>query len=260
MNLTNTIRNATAVMFCGIIFLFTLNAQAEIYPLIVQNSTILNLTYQNGSLSDLATMDAALATRSGSDTSSQNNILTSMKPASKIDAKINSDVFAKTSTIKYQLFYYSDTDQHIDTDGNTTNQGIDDTKYYTFIGNGSWFTPSNWQNNLMPPAVLQGREHIIINGDGYCMFSNKDFFIIPEGSSIEIKPGNVFYISIGNNLVLKGGTFINHGTVKVLSGVLNTENIDTSIGDFQKMIFSKSEPDKSDSTHSPDKIFMKLNK
>ena len=205
-------------------------------------------------------MDAALSTRIGIYISSQNNILTIIKPASKIDAKINSVLLAKTTNNKTQLFYSADTKQHLETNGYKTNQVIDDTKYYTFIGNGSWFTPSNWENNLMPPPSLNGGEHIIIDGGGYCMFSSKDFFIIPEDSSIEIKAGNVFYISIGNNLVLKGGTFINHGTVKVLSGVLNTENIDTSIGDFQQMLFSKSELFKSNSMHSSDKTIVKLNK
>lgn len=33
---------------------------------------------------------------------------------------------------------------------------------YTFIGNGSWDTPSNWQNNLVPPANLTSGE-IVIN-------------------------------------------------------------------------------------------------
>lgn len=106
------------------------------------------------------------------------------------------------------------------------------TTYYTFTGTGSWFTPANWENGAVPPVVLKGGDNIIINGKGYCLLNDKMPFFLPEGTSIQVKPGNTFYVSIGNNLVFNGGVLTNNGTIKILSGVLNTKNTQSS-GDIQ---------------------------
>src|SRR4051812_45122496 len=44
----------------------------------------------------------------------------------------------------------------------TKSKGVARPNYYTFTGKGSWFTPSNWENNLVPPSILKPGDHIII--------------------------------------------------------------------------------------------------
>lgn len=34
---------------------------------------------------------------------------------------------------------------------------------YTFTGNGNWDNPANWSNNILPPAILTGKDVIIID-------------------------------------------------------------------------------------------------
>lgn len=91
---------------------------------------------------------------------------------------------------------------------------------YTFTGKGSWYDPSNWENHLMPPLQLKEGEHVIINGTGACVFSNSQLFILAEGSSLIVNDGKELYISIGNHVLLKGGTISNKGKLTVLSGTL----------------------------------------
>lgn len=127
------------------------------------------------------------------------------------------------------------------------------THVFRFNGKGSWFTPSNWENGLIPPVILKAGDHIINDGKRYCMLSIKSLFVVPEACTLEVKPGAQLYSSIGNNLVFNGGSFINRGTVKVLSGELNAVNIDTSLRNFETTLFSKSEIIKSDIFNSFDR-------
>jgi len=92
--------------------------------------------------------------------------------------------------------------------------------YYVFTGRGSWFTASNWKDNLVPPAVLKSGDHVTINGNGPCLLSNAKPFLVGDGSFVEIKEGKQLYVSIGNNFVVTGGTLLNNGKLTVLSGVL----------------------------------------
>jgi hypothetical protein len=103
-------------------------------------------------------------------------------------------------------------------------KGLAKPNYYTFTGKGSWFTPSNWENNLVPPTILKRGDHIIVNAKGTCLLNNKTLFALTDESSLEIKEGSILYVSIGNNFIIQGGVFTNHGTVTILSGVLATKN------------------------------------
>lgn len=91
---------------------------------------------------------------------------------------------------------------------------------YTFTGKGNWADPANWQNHLMPPLHLKEGDHVFINGRGACIFSNTQLFILVEGSSLAINEGKELYISIGDHVLLKGGTISNRGKLTVLSGTL----------------------------------------
>jgi hypothetical protein len=116
---------------------------------------------------------------------------------------------------------------------NGKSKGVPRPNYYTFTGKGSWFTPSNWENNLVPPSLLKPGDHIIINAKGTCLLNNKTLFVLTNESSLEIKEGSILYISIGNNFIIRGGVFTNHGTVTILSGVLATKNAVAIAGDIK---------------------------
>ena len=90
---------------------------------------------------------------------------------------------------------------------------------YVFTGKGSWFTATNWENNSVPPLLLKTGDHVIINGSGACLINNFEPILVPQGSSIEIKKGKAAYVTIGNNLVIKGD-FINNGKLTVISGTM----------------------------------------
>jgi hypothetical protein len=81
---------------------------------------------------------------------------------------------------------------------NTT--GIGNTTY-TFIGDGKWDIPSNWQNNSIPPARLPSGSNIIINPitNGKCVLNTTQ--IIETGATIKVIPGK---------LLLTPGTLIEH--------------------------------------------------
>jgi hypothetical protein len=112
--------------------------------------------------------------------------------------------------------------------------------YYAFTGKGSWFTASNWKDNLVPPAVLKSGDHVIIDGNGPCLLSNARPFLVGKGSSVEIRDGKLLYVSIGNNFVVRGGTLLNNGKLTVLSGVLvqSLENA-TGKGELKTTAMSK---------------------
>jgi len=96
--------------------------------------------------------------------------------------------------------------------------------YYTFTGKGNWSIAANWENNRVPPSILKPGDHIIINAKGTCLFNNRTIFTLVEESSLEIKPGSILYVSMGNNFILRGGVVTNNGTVSILSGVLPSKN------------------------------------
>ena len=65
---------------------------------------------------------------------------------------------------------------------------------YTFIGNGNWDIVSNWQNNQIPPANLQGSDQIIIDpvNNGECVLNI--FQHLSPGTKITINTGKKFRI------------------------------------------------------------------
>jgi len=103
---------------------------------------------------------------------------------------------------------------------------------YTFTGSGSWFKASNWENNRVPPANLKAGDHIIIDTKKACVFNDSRVFVLVSESSLEVRPGTLLYVSIGNNLALRGGAFINNGTVKILSGQFNVKDPNAAAGKF----------------------------
>ncbi len=71
---------------------------------------------------------------------------------------------------------------------------------YTFIGNGNWNNPANWQGGIMPPANITPGSSIVINHapGGSCIIN------VP----VTIPPGVQFIVSTGANLVLPGNLTI----------------------------------------------------
>jgi PKD repeat protein len=71
---------------------------------------------------------------------------------------------------------------------------------YTFTGNGNWTDPSNWSNNLIPPATLSATNSIVINpvAGGECVFTG--FQKILSGSS--------FTVNANKKLVVQGSLVI----------------------------------------------------
>ncbi|MEO8768803.1 MAG: hypothetical protein ABI402_01920 [Ferruginibacter sp.] len=72
---------------------------------------------------------------------------------------------------------------------------------YTFIGNGNWNDPVNWQNNSIPPATLPAGSKIIINPTtgGQCTLSTIQ----------TISPGAFFTVSAGAHFVVTGNLINN---------------------------------------------------
>ncbi|MGG9971376.1 glycoside hydrolase family 88/105 protein [Ferruginibacter sp. SUN002] len=65
---------------------------------------------------------------------------------------------------------------------------------YTFIGNGDWSIASNWENNIIPPAVLPKCEAIIIDPveGGECVLNNEQHIAI--GAKLTVKKGKSFRV------------------------------------------------------------------
>jgi hypothetical protein len=68
---------------------------------------------------------------------------------------------------------------------------------YTFVGNGNWDVPANWQNGSVPPQSLPAGSQIIINpaGNGTCTVNRPQTIL--SGASIIIKPGKKLLL-LGN--------------------------------------------------------------
>jgi hypothetical protein len=148
-------------------------------------------------------------------------------PQLKADRYLRSKMMSLHGILKAR----NNTDSQASADAKS--KGVARPNYYTFTGKGSWFTPSNWENNLVPPTILKPGDHIIINAKGTCLFNNKTLFVLTDESSLEIKEGSILYVSIGNNFIIRGGVFTNHGTVTILSGVLATKNAVAIAGDIR---------------------------
>lgn len=60
---------------------------------------------------------------------------------------------------------------------------------YTFVGNGSWSDPANWENSQVPPYLLSLGNSVIISPapDGECVVDKP--VIVGQGASLNIKPG-----------------------------------------------------------------------
>jgi len=66
---------------------------------------------------------------------------------------------------------------------------------YTFTGNGSWGTVSNWMNNATPPAIITNTTEIIIDpvAAGECVYTGA--LNLPTGSKVTVKSGKKFRIN-----------------------------------------------------------------
>ena len=118
---------------------------------------------------------------------------------------------------------------------------------YTFTGKGQWTDAANWANSVLPPAILQSGDKVVINGRGACLFNNTKLFSLEEGSSVEIKEGAALYVSISNNFIFRGGTITNNGKLTVLSSKLpqqwSTPGNISNNGEFKITRLSKMEGD-----------------
>lgn len=72
---------------------------------------------------------------------------------------------------------------------------------YTFIGNGSWTTASNWAESLIPPAILPSSAVIVIKPrkDGVCNLNTVQ--TIDSGGNLIVEPGKIF--NVNSNLTIK---------------------------------------------------------
>ena len=113
---------------------------------------------------------------------------------------------------------------------------------YVFKGNGQWNNPTNWVNATIPPDNLQNSQKIIISENSRCLFNDSKIFLVEEGDSIEIEKGAALYVSIGNNLIFRGGTLTNNGMLSIVSGKLSDQATKSSIinrGEFKTNDFSQ---------------------
>ncbi len=82
---------------------------------------------------------------------------------------------------------------------------------YTFIGNGSWSTPSNWTNNLIPPNVISASDEVLINHapGGQCNFTGS--ISVLNGGKLEVQSGKVLNIAgnLNNDGALTGTGTVN---------------------------------------------------
>ena len=71
---------------------------------------------------------------------------------------------------------------------------------YTFTGNGNWNVATNWNNNLMPPAVLSYGSEIIIDppAGGQCILNIP--YSVSRGAKLTVMTGKYFIIE--GNLTL----------------------------------------------------------
>lgn len=92
---------------------------------------------------------------------------------------------------------------------------------YRFTGKGDWNLPGNWENSIIPPPALKPGDHVIIDGIGACLLNDTKPFLIPKEGSVEISKGKELYVTIGNNMILRG-ELVNNGKLTVISGTMLT--------------------------------------
>lgn len=96
---------------------------------------------------------------------------------------------------------------------------------YTFIGNGSWTTTTNWSSNTIPPNILPSGSIIYISPavGGTCVLNIAQ--TISQGANI--------IVTTGANFIISGGLIINNTTlpfpsVTICSQKWMTKNLDVS--------------------------------
>lgn len=72
---------------------------------------------------------------------------------------------------------------------------------FTFIGNGNWSNAANWQNSLVPPAVLPHGSQIFINpsGSGECVLDVQQR--VSSSAAVTVQTGKKFRVA--GNLVVQ---------------------------------------------------------
>ena len=72
---------------------------------------------------------------------------------------------------------------------------------YTFTGIGNWNLASNWQNNLMLPAILSGNAMIIINPSeiGECVLNVEQK--IENGAILKVMKGKTLRVAMGGVMI-----------------------------------------------------------
>lgn len=105
--------------------------------------------------------------------------------------------FSSPISISYRIKMNIDTDTSFFFDPVTINHA-NNCITYTFIGNGQWTDPSNWDAGLIPPVVLPGGSTIVINPvvNGECILNTHQqvlaggYFTVLPGKRLFI-PGNL---------------------------------------------------------------------
>lgn len=122
------------------------------------------------------------------------------------------------------------------------NQSRTEPVRYIFNGNGQWKDAANWKDGIVPPSKLQNADKVIICGKSHCLFNNVELFFLEGESSIDIEKGATLYVSMGRNMIVRGGTITNDGTLTVLSGRLSQQQISPAVinhGEFADDMVSK---------------------
>lgn len=113
---------------------------------------------------------------------------------------------------------------------------------YIFNGNGQWKDGANWKDKVVPPSKLQHADKIIISGKSRCMFNNIELFFLEGGSTLDIQKDAALYVSIGKNMIVRGGTITNDGMLTILSGKFSKQQTSPAIinhGEFYDDMLSK---------------------
>ena len=91
---------------------------------------------------------------------------------------------------------------------------------FTFTGDGLWSIAANWQNNVIPPAILPTGSTITISPS-------------PGGSCIlnvlqTISFGANFLVTAGTNFTVQGGLIVNQTAVTICNQVWTNKNLDVA--------------------------------
>jgi uncharacterized protein (TIGR02145 family) len=94
---------------------------------------------------------------------------------------------------------------------------------FSFTGNGLWTTPSNWQNNLMPPDTIRGNSTINISPitDGNCILNKIQ--VITNGANINL--------DINAKIIVQGNLTINNtalASITICNQIWSVKNLDVT--------------------------------